>query len=271
MLVHTLRDASTTAPTTTWLRWAVCDEGRRGPQHAVLQANAVAAGDVVVLDHAGPAASRWSLQRSVGVDITTDPLSTRKSAALDDAGWAAVVAAYVAAAEAVRRQGGTVVVAVDDDGLLHAALSPLASSPPRPQRVLEVLAACAPCDVLLVVEDLAPRGIDATTGIAFAKQAVVTARSRVLYATAGTAWLPPLRDRRKGRSVDDVGFDLSSAAWAVGRVDVPVFGVVRSAASSSQLQAAAPRLGLAGIVLDERTTTLTTATAPTTPDPFESR
>lgn len=232
---------------------------------------AVAAGDVVVLDHAGPAASRWSLQRSVGVDITTDPLSARKSAALDDDGWSAVVAAYAAAAAAIRARGGTVVVAVDDDGLLHAALSPLASSPPRADRVLEVLAACAPCDVLVVVEDLAPRGIDATAGIAFAASAVAAAQSRVLYATAGTAWLPPLRDRRKGRSVDDVGFDLSSAAWLVGRVGVPVFGVVRSAASVAALQVAAQRLGLAGIVVDERTTTLTTATAPTAPDPFESR
>jgi hypothetical protein len=271
MQVHTLRDASTTTQTTTWMRKAVCDDGRRGPQHAVVSTCTVSAGDVVVLDHAGPAASRWSLQRSAGVDISTDPLSTRKSFALDDAGWAAVVAAYVAAAAAVRAQGGTVVVAVDDDGLLHAALSPLASAPPRPDRVLEILAACAPCDVLLVVEDLAPRGIDATAGIAFAKQAVATARSQVLYATAGTAWLPPLRDRRKGRSVDDVGFDLSSAAWAVGRVGVPVFGVVRSAATVAALQAAARRLGLSGLVLDERTTTLTTATAPAVPDPFESR
>jgi hypothetical protein len=267
-----LRDASTTEPLTTWRRWAVRSDGRRHPDHLVWSSNAsVGAGDVVVLDHAGPASSRWSLERAVGVDITTDPLSSRRSLALDDHAWNELVAAYAAAAAAVRAQGATVVIAVDDDGLLHAALSPLASAPPRPDRVLEVLQACAPCDVLLVVEDLAPQGIDPTAGVAFAARAIAAAHSRALYATAGTAWLPPLRDRRKGRSVDDVGFDLCSAAWAVGRVGVPVFAIVRAAAPAAMLELSAKRLGLAGVVHDERSTTLTTAIAPTVQDPFESR
>ena len=173
---------------------------------------------------------------------------------------------------ATSREPDRVVVAVDDDGLLHTALSPLSSIPTRRDRVLTILAACAPCDVLLVIEDLAPRGLDPTAGIAFARDAVLITNAKRLYATAGTAWLPPLRDRKKGRSVDIEAHDLASAAWAVGRVDVEVYGVVRTAAPLDLVARKARQFGLAGFIVDERAAPQTPTTTPTSaPDPFESR
>lgn len=275
MLVSTLSDATAGQLITSWQRVAVATIGRRFAQHAVAGAgDRLDDGAVVILDHAGPAASRWSLERAIGSAIAVDPVSDRRCSAIEDDGWLLVVDEFAAAARIVRAAGGRVVVAVDDDGLLHTALSPLTSSPPRSDRVLAVLRACAPCDLLLVIEDLAPRGIDVTTGLAFAKHAVLVAGAQRLYATGGTAWLPPLRDRKKGRSTDCEGFDLATAAWAVRRVvGVEVHAVVRSDAPLALLRSRAHRLGLTGFLIDERNaaTTTTTAAATTVPDPFESR
>jgi len=241
---------------TRMVRLAVSPGGRREPAQAVVDEGSLPAlpGDsMVVLDHAGPAASRWSTERAVGVDEVVDPASGRRCRALDAGEWTALVNAYGAAARSVRAAGHAVVVAVDGDGLLHAALSPLQSLT-RPERVLEVLAACAPCTPLLTIEDLAPGGLDASAGVAFARQAVDAARAPMLIATGGTAWLLPLLERRKGRSVDQTGLALASAGWCVGRVDVPVCGVVRDDVDVDVAIGAARRLGLMGVVIEHPTT-----------------
>ncbi len=268
-----LKDAVAGQPTSSWTRFAVRADGRRAADHAVAaDIDSLPRGAVIVLDHAGPAASRWSLDRPVGSAVSLDPISGRRSTALDDDQWSAVLTGFGRASDVVRAAGGRVVVAVDDDGLLHTALSPLSSIPTRRDRVLTILAACAPCDVLLVIEDLAPRGLDPTAGIAFARDAVLITNAKRLYATAGTAWLPPLRDRKKGRSVDIEAHDLASAAWAVGRVDVEVYGVVRTAAPLDLVARKARQFGLAGFIVDERAAPQTPTTTPTSaPDPFESR
>lgn len=271
------RDAIGGQPIGTWQRVAVDTAGRRRADHAVVDADAaIVAGTVVVLDHAGPAASRWSPERAVGPHACLDPVSERRARALDDDGWRDIVVAFARAAAIVRDAGATVVVAVDDDGLLHTTLSPLAG-PPQPQRVLEVLRACAPCDLLVVIEDLAPRGLDVTAGLAFANDAVVAAQAKRLIATGGTAWLGPLRDREKGKSADHEGFDLATAAWAVGRVTVDeVWSIVRTRADDARVAARARRLGLHGVLRDHRDTIEAPTTTPETstaaaPDPFESR
>ncbi len=175
----------------------------------------------VVLDHAGPASSRGSLERALAVDAVLDPVSKRRARAMTDDEWRATVSDYARCAGVVRAAGKDVVVAVCDDGLLHQALSPLLS-PSQPERVLSVLRACAPCDVMLVVEDLAPGGLDATAGIAFAQQAVVTAQAMRVYATAGTAWLPRAAP-------------LASASWLIGRIDAEVWRIVHQRQSGSRL------------------------------------
>jgi hypothetical protein len=246
------RTSDTGASVSTLVRLAVSPNGRRHPGQAVLDEASLAAlpGDtMVVLDHAGPAASRWATERAVAVDEVVDPASGRRARALDDQEWATLVDAFAAAARRVRAAGHAVVVAVDGDGLLHAALSPL-QSPSRPERVLEVLAACAPCTPLLTIEDLAPGGLDASAGVAFAVAAIEAAKAPMLIATGGTAWLLPLLERRKGRSVDQTGLALASAGWCVGRVAVPVVGVVRDDVDVDVALAAARRLGLAGVVFE---------------------
>lgn len=238
---------------TPLVRLAVRADGRRHPSQAVVDAEGLAtlpADAIVLLDHAGPVASRWSLERSVAVDAVCDPVSGRRARAAADSEWSALVSAWMDAARLVRATGRVVAVAVDGDGLLHAALSPL-QSPSRPDRVLAVLAACAPCIPLLTIEDLAPGGLDASAGVAFARAAVVAARATTLMATAGTGWLLPLRDRRKGGSVDETGLALASAGWCIGRVDATIVGVVRASVPVAVAVAAARRLGLTGVVVEE--------------------
>ena len=241
------------APPTPLVRLAVRADGRRRPTQAVVDDEVLAslpADTIVVLDHAGPAASRWSLERSVAVDAVCDPVSGRRARAVADSEWSALVSAWKDAARLVRASGRLVGVAVDGDGLLHAALSPL-QSPSRPDRVLEVLAACAPCIPLLTIEDLAPGGLDASAGVAFARVAIMAARATTIMATAGTGWLLPLRDRRKGGSVDETGLALASAGWCMGRVDASIVGVVRPGVPVAVAVAAARRLGLTGVVMEE--------------------
>jgi len=204
---------------------------------------------VVVLDHAGPVAARWSTLRALGASNVAEPVTGRLPRVLGDDGWRDVTRAFVAGAAALRANGGRPIVALDDDGLLHGCVSPLAGADAATfDRAVAVVRACAPCDVLTVVEDLAPGGLDATAGVQRARALVAAARASTLYATAGTARLPPLHRRAKGGAVDDVGHFLASAAWCVGRIDRPIVAVGTSAAPDETLVARARRLGLAGVV-----------------------
>gem|GEM_PF-1550577 len=230
-------------------RVAVRADGRRHPHHATVgDVDDRAVADTIVLDHAGPAASRHAVERAVAlVDAPIDPVSGRRARALLPVEVDAMIAAWSAAAARVRTLGRRVVIAVDDDGLLHRALSPLGGTP-DPDVVLRVIAACAPCDLRLTIEDLAPGGIDATAGIAFATRAVATAGATRVFAGGGTAAFDPLWSRRKGRSVDTGGLGLASAAWLPGRIGVPVVGVVRGAVDVDVVTRRARALGLAGVL-----------------------
>lgn len=224
-------------------------DGRRAPDHATIDdVDADAIATTILLDHAGPAASRHAVARAVALGGSPiDPVSGRRALALDDAGRQQLIAAFAEAARRVRAGGRRVAIAVDDDGLLHRALSPLGGAVDV-DLLLQVIAACAPCDLRLVVEDLAPGGLDATAGIAFARRAIDVAGAAVVFAGGGTAAFDPLWSRRKGRSVDTSGLSLASGAWLVGRVGIPVFGVVRGATDIDVVTERAQRLGLAGIV-----------------------
>lgn len=232
-------------------RVAVSSEGRRSPAAAVfnevLAAHCLRDGLVPVLDHAGPAAALWSVERPLGPAAVKESVTGRLPLGLDDEGWTRVQGAFVVAAAWCHKLGLRPVIAVDDDGLLHAAVSPLMSHPPLPHRVRAIVAACAPCDLLLVVEDLAPGGLDPTAGVALARQLVDTAGATTLYATAGTVRLLPLKDRGKGHSVDVDGAFIASAAWCVG-LGVPVVAVGASAASPHRLLVRSRALGLHGVV-----------------------
>jgi hypothetical protein len=239
---------------------AVSSEGRRRAD-APMAGDALDAGTLAVLDHAGPRASSWLSERALGPSAAPDVVTGRAPLALDDAGWARIVADFARAAEACRVAGVPFVLGAHDDGLLHSALSPRTGALPSVEpaasdagidRVLEIHRAVGGGDVILVVEDLCPRGLDATDGIAIAR-AFVGQGARRIYAAAGTDALPPLRRRVKGTHESDprhaARAALASAAWLVGRVDAEVVAVVPRGAPD--LLADAVALGLAGVVVEE--------------------
>lgn len=230
---------------------------------AVVAARAAGAPVVVVLDHAGPAAALWSSERPRGPAEVPEPRTGRRPRALDDGEWAALGARYEEAARACAAVGVPCALGVDDDGLLQAALSPGAASALRDSdddarraRVLAVHRAAsrgagAAVDVVLVVEELCPRGLDPTDGIAAAR-ALVAQGARRIYASAGTEALPALKHREKGHTSSGALVALWSAAWLPPRLgpDVEVVAVLPAPAGGA-LELAA-RQGLAGIVTEER-------------------
>ncbi|MDP2344635.1 MAG: hypothetical protein Q8O67_27040 [Deltaproteobacteria bacterium] len=233
-------------------RIAVSPEGRRETAAPILDDDVavgfLAAGFLPLLDHAGPAAASWSVDRPLGPGAVKESQSGRLPLVLDDAGWDRVQQAFVDAAVLCRRHGMRPIVSVDDDGLLHAAVSPLMCHPPMPDRVAAIVSACAPCDVLVVVEDLAPGGLDPTAGVALCKRLIACAQATTLYATSGTVRLAPLKNRGKGTSVDVDGAFLFSAAWCTG-LGIPVIAVGASAAPYDRLVRKARMLELAGVVV----------------------
>jgi hypothetical protein len=212
----------------------------------------------VLLQHGGPASSRWRADRAVAFDDVIDPVSGRRARAFTDVEVDDVVAAYAAAAAAVRARGFGVAVDISDDGLLHQALSPL-QTPSRPELVLRVLGACGPCALMCVVEDLAPGGLDLSAGLAFLDDAVACTgddedraddSTNVVVVTAGSAWFAPLHERKKANQVDIAGVALASSAFAVGRwPGRRVFGRVSASASRTAVAASAAAIGLDGVVV----------------------
>jgi hypothetical protein len=238
-------------------RVAVADDARRSPSHPTIDDVTVTTqAPCIVLDHAGPATSRHARARAKALAGTpVDPVSGRRAEAMTPTEVAATTAAFAAAATRVRALGRRPVLAVDDDGLLHRALASDAGPGAR-TRVLDVIAACAPCELCLIIEDLAPGGLDPSGGIEFARKALGVSSSTMLIAAGGTAAFQPLCQRRKGNSVDETGLALASAAWLVGRLEqfasVEVYGLVRTVADVTLDRAAvlsrARRLGLDGVV-----------------------
>jgi hypothetical protein len=199
---------------------------------------------LVVLDHAGPRAAAWSTERPLGAAAHLEALTARTPRALDDDGWRAITDAFVVASRACTDAGLSWALGLDDDGLLHDALRF------APSRAHAIVSACKPACVLMPVEDLAPRGLDATDGLALARSLVDAGVTR-LIASAGSRALMPLRARAKG---DTEGAALalvaaaSSAAWLVGRVRASVEAVVPSVdVAPPVMEEVARALGLARI------------------------
>lgn len=225
----------------------------------------------LLLQHSGPAASRWSSERAVAAADVLDPKSHRRARAISADEFDAVVADYAAAARAAHAAGYGVVVDVADDGLLHQALSPLLS-PSRPDLVLRVVAACAPCALRIVVEDLAPGGLDLCAGLDAVMRAAELsgggdpARGEdVVVVTAGSAWLAPLYDRHKGSNSDASGVALASSAFAVGRLTGRrVFGEVSAATSAPAVIERTRAVGLDGVLVTAQPAT-NSSSSPTRP------
>jgi hypothetical protein len=251
---------------------AVRADGRRAIDAAVLDAavleGAHAAGAILCLDHAGPRAATWSVERPIGPSAVAEAETGRRPCPLDVTGWDDVRGAFAAAAVLCREAGVAYAIAFDDDGLWHATLSPRtnprATDAERLDTVLRTYAACAAGGVgpavILPVEDLAPGGLDVTDGLTLTQALVGQGAPRV-FAAAGTAALPALKHRRKGRSRGDLAASLGGAGWLAGQASVPVVAVVPEGAlpwepgalgadRHEHLERTARRMGLAGIVVD---------------------
>lgn len=211
----------------------------------------------VVLDHAGPAAGLWAKDRPIGPGEVPEPRTGRRPRALEDEEWAALAQQLEAAAAACAAHDVPCILGVDDDGLLHATLSPRSAPALSAARRLELILALhravsrgagRAVDVLLMVEELCPGGIDPTDGIA-AATALVAQGARRIFASAGSAVLPSLRYRQKGRTTRGATHVLASAAWLAGRVDVQVLAVVP--AWESGIEEQAQRMLVAGVVVED--------------------
>ncbi len=222
---------------------------------------------VPVIDHAGPAAALWTQERALGPSDFPEDRTDRRPIVLDEEGWARIAAEHARAATLLARLP-IVVFGADDDGLFQSALSPRTNGAVdeagRRARALHAFAAvrsALPAKTLLgvaiVVEELCPQGLDPTEGIAHAR-AFAAAGAAFLVASGGTAALPALKDRQKGRSLGPSEEWLWSAAWLVGAVDVPV--IAQGPAQSMDAALAKARaLGLDGVA-----TTTTTLPPPAT-------
>lgn len=235
---------------------AVSAEGRRAVDHVVVDDALVAAwpaGVVACLDHAGPLAALWSTERPVGPGLVAESITGRVPRVVDDAAVAALVAAYARAAAAFAARGVDVAVGAFVDNFCHACCSPLMCRPPRPDVVAAIVAACAAAcgavDVVVVVDDLAPGGVDATAGRALCASlcAPLGAGARRVIATVGTVRLLPLLARDKGDATDVDGLFVDAVAFAAGGAAVWAAGVA-DAVADARLRQRANTLKLQGIM-----------------------
>jgi hypothetical protein len=212
--------------------WAVAVDqaGKRHPQQlsfgADVVATAAAAGAIIALDHAGATAARWQLDRAVATHVLPCPFTGRHSRALTEQEATALLAAYATATEACAAANVQAVIVIDGCGLWHTALSPLGglSGTLRAPwlRALQMLVPAA--GVAMVVEDLAPQGLDLTDGILLARS-LVDAGATTLWVGAGSPWLMPLWQRRKGGSTDDDRHHTLASAAAL-RTALPTTTIV---------------------------------------------
>jgi hypothetical protein len=211
----------------TFVDLAVSREGRAsvdGP--TVAEAFEVPPLIVPVLTHAGPMAGAFLVERPVAAsDVVT--FFGRRPHALDEEGWRTVLGQFVDARRVLVARGATaVVLSIDSCGLLASALSPrtnpLSREAERIDRVSSFAHALAdgpvPLGIALTVEERMPGGIDARLGIDTAR-ACVAAGATFIIAGIATGSI----DREAPVLVDTGDPVNASAAWLVGRVDVPVF------------------------------------------------
>ncbi len=127
-------------------------------------------------------------------------------------------------------------IAADNDGALHKLIS-LRNTQDIMTRaaplfdLYEAIARSVPqLDVILTVEDLSPGGIDATDGVAMARE-LAHRGLKAIIATAGSRDFPPLFDRRatqkKPAQHDEFVSGepaLASALWLVEHTSLDVYG-----------------------------------------------
>lgn len=259
-----LQGALSAAGTSTVALWPLAIEpiGRRCPAApliddtalaALVRAPAEAPFVLPLLDHAGPEAGRFSTERPIGPAAVGAPTSGRVPAPLEGVGLSRLLDRYAEAAGRLAATGVRgVVLGADDDGLLASFLSPRANPgralAERLAPVLDALTAVRQaglvCGVAVCVEELCPGGLDPTDGVAIAA-ALAHAGAAFLVASGGSEALPILK-RRAGAHVDDDA-PLASAAWLLGRVEVPVLAE-GPFPSPARALGAARACGLAGIV-----------------------
>ena len=211
---------------------------------------------IPLLCHAGPAAMATASERGVGPEDVATPFGGRRAQALDADGWQAVVTAFGAAAEQCVSAGASaVVINAEADSLLGAVLSPRYAPGWTDARRFELLTTVLErvrqvverVGLLLVVEECAPAGLDASGGVR-AAQVAVEAGADWLIASSRSAWFE-MRGAELG-----VLQDLASAAWLPSRVSVPVLVQVPARAARADLAnvvARAKASGIDGVVLVE--------------------
>lgn len=133
-----------------------------------------------------------------------------------------------------QNKASLVMLGLDNDSLLHQALSPRnaqALVEERVENIQEFMALLkeygGAWGAALTVEELCPGGTDASDGI-FIAQHLEQSGAQIIIASAGTKDFPALKWRRKPKIKNDANrFSspeswLASAAWLVGKVQVPV-------------------------------------------------
>ena len=207
-----------------------------------------------LLGHAGPSYARWAPERAWGPAEVETAFAGRRTEALGDEGWDQVTERFSAAALRLAADGfGALLINAESDSLLGASLSTLYDPdtpvPVRLSRLSRVVQAVRGAGVLvgilLVVEDGAPGGQDATAGIE-AAQAAEMAGASLIISDSRSAWF----EVRDGEACDEQY--LQTARWLVGRVDVPVYAQIPARATDAAGLATtldrATSLGLSGVV-----------------------
>lgn len=114
-------------------------------------------------------------------------------------------------------------LSIDEDGPLAKLASPRTSTLPNLQsRIETLLTHFHHPGIALTIEELCPGGLDASDGILIA-QAFERAGAQFIIASGGTQDFPALKYRRSTRVLKENNHAwMSSAAWLLGRVKIPV-------------------------------------------------
>jgi hypothetical protein len=247
--------------------WPVAVEfaGKRSPDQPILDAklaSAIADADsreqhlVPILDHAGPQAVHWMSARAYGPAAVKIPSSGRTPQALDANGWADRVKAYDLAAQYLSEaRVPRALLGIHDSGLLASAISPMGypgqSEAQRWEMPLHVFrkvkAVLNQLDVLLVVEEICPGGLDPMDGISFSLRLEKEGAGGI-WATGGSDYFPAARQRFEVRDQDCGDPWLTSAAWLTEKVQIPIWAVGQTKDSKMTL-ARAEQMGLTGIAV----------------------
>jgi hypothetical protein len=217
---------------------------------------------IPLFDHAGAEASIWSRQRSVDCSNLPSPTTGRKPRRAETTDWANLQRALLDALHRWADAGASgAALAFDDDSFFAHALSPRHNPGGEHLRNLDRLCALVEeatirvpkVGIALTVEELCPGGLDPHDGVE-AAQALESAGAAFFVGAGGTRAFPALWRRKERGGESKAGGvpntlvpALQSAAWLVGKVSVPVWGLAAMKHPSTDL-ATATAMGLQGIV-----------------------